>query len=193
MQFSPAAAYCRPAIAHALSFSARITGNTRLVVDLSNCTIAGRASGFRLDYTEVIRHLGGDRVIRPIVVASIPPLGTSDPGRSAFYEYLRHVGYHVETFFGEKQPDGTLAENELRVDGRVRHHLYETVENHDIDSVVLLSGDGGYTNAVKALRRAGKNVFVVAWKGSANPALIAAATDFSTVEELRPLIARLFH
>jgi len=146
-----------------------------------------------LDYTEVIRHLGGDRVIRPIVVASIPPLGTSAPGRSAFYEYLRHVGYRVETFFGEKQPDGTLAENEFCVDGRVRHHLYETVENHDIDSVVLLSGDGGYTNAVKALCRAGKNVFVVAWKGSANPALIAAATDFSTVEELRPLIARLFH
>jgi len=193
MQPANVAAYCRPAIARALSFVEPISGNTQIIVDLSNMTIAGRAAGFRLDYTEVLRHLCGDNIIHPTVVASLPPLDSRNPWKEAFYAYLRRVGYHVDTFFGEKQPDGTLAEDELRVDGRVRHYLYTAVEDSDIDSVVLLAGDGGYTNAVKALRRTNKRVYVIAWDGSAHPALIAAATAFSTVQDLRPLIGRLFH
>jgi len=192
-QPSTTAAYCRAEIARALSFSESILGNTLIVVDNSNMFLAGRAASFRIDYTAVRQFLGGDALLGAVMVASQPHFCMQNWGQEAFYRFLQHNGWQVDRFLCEQQVNGALTEKEMLVDGRVRDHLYAAASNNAIDSIVLLSADGGNTNAVKANRRAHKNVYVVAWQGSANPALIAAATAFSTVEDLRTLIGRVLH
>jgi len=184
---------CAPLhIVRALHFSSLISGRTKIIVDLSNITLAGRGADFRMDFEQILKYLSGDEIIRAVVVASLPPLGTKKrPQQEAFHQFLRYIGCHVNLYLCEKRLDGSIAEKEPLVDGSVRAHLYATVTDTTTDSIVLFSGDGGYTNAVKKLIAAGKQVFVIAWQGSANPALIAAATAFATVEDLRPLIARL--
>lgn len=102
------------------------------------------------------------------------------------------MGWRVYSHLAIQNKAGELSENHL-VDGDVRKLVRAAADLPDIESIVLLGGDGGMTSAVKFARRAGKKVFVVAWEGTRHPALAAAATDTATVESLRPLISRVLH
>jgi uncharacterized LabA/DUF88 family protein len=83
-------------------------------------------------------------------------------------------------------------EDELAVDGDVRAEIRKAGTRADVDSIVLLSGDGGMTNAIRDARRQGKHVFVVAWDGSLHPALAKAASRVALLDDLAPLLRR-FH
>lgn len=179
-------------ISKALRFCNGISGKTCLIVDNSNLFQGGRRSDFRIDHEVSPKFLGGETLISASMVVSHAPT-TQHQSQNHFYDSMRRIGWQVFGHMTLKSIDGKFSENECLVDGHVRKLIYEAANSPECDSIVLMGGDGGYTNAVKFARRAGKNVFVVAWGGTLHPALAAAATDHATVETLRPLISRVMH
>lgn len=173
----------------ALDFSAKICGRTAIVADGSNVFQAGRDRDFRVDYTAVRQFLSGDALVSATFVGSRSTHFRVQ--QAAFEAYLRRAGWTVHSF--RLMSDGvSVSEDESAVDGDVRAEIRKAGARADIDSVVLLSGDGGMTNAVRDARRGGKRVFVVAWDGSLHPALAAAASRVALLDDLAPLLAR-FH
>lgn len=180
----------RTDVLNALGFAERIVGRVKIVVDNSNIFVGGRDRDFRLDYEEVRRQLGGDELLAAHMV--VTNSYTYRPNQATFYNLHRRAGWRI-TFHHLINSDGLLCENEARVDGDVRAIVRAVAAQDDVDAIVLLGGDGGYTNAVRDARCAGKNVFVVAWANTLHPALAAVATATATVESLRPLISRVHH
>lgn len=180
-------------LAFAISFARSIRGKTHIVVDNSNIFVSGRDREFRVDYAAVQRHLSGDALLASVISVSLSP-GENRLGQAWFYEWLRRTGWRVHTFTPIRDVNtGAYFEHEAHVDGDVRESILAAANSHDCESIVLMAGDGGFTNAVKAARRTGKQVFVIAWAGTLHPALAAAATATATIEQLRSLIGRVFN
>lgn len=177
-------------LVRALGFSKAITGRTVLIVDNSNLLQGGWGKDWRVDTGEsVFTHLGGDDLLSASMVVS-----TSDRhAQIGYYRFLESVGWDVQRHATLTSKERHIFENEAAVDGGVRVLIRAAASSREVDSVVLIGGDGGYTNAVKEARRAGKDVFVLAWAGTLNPALAQAATAHISIEEMRPLIARVVH
>lgn len=179
-------------ISRALRFTNSIGGRVHIVVDNSNLFAGGRDRGFRIDYEQVLNFLGGDKVMSASMVVSQSPTAHRQ-NQADFYSWMQRIGWIVHRFLALKNEDNIISENETFVDGDVRTLIRAAADTPDSDVILVMSGDGGMTNAVKYARRAGKKVFVVAWAGTLNPALAAAATDTATIESLRPLISRAIH
>lgn len=177
-------------VLNALGFAECIVGRVKIVVDNSNIFVGGRDRDFRLDYEQVRRQLGGDELLAAHMVVTNPR--TYRPNQAAFYSLHRRAGWLIN-FHRLINRDGLSCENEEWVDGDVRAIVRAFAAQDNVDAIVLLGGDGGYTNAVRDARRAGKNVFVVAWANTFHPVLAAAATATATIESLRPLIGRVHH
>lgn len=175
---------------NALGFAERIVGRVKIVVDNSNIFLGGRDRDFRLDYEEVRRQLCGDKLLAAHMVVTNPH--TYRQNQVVFYDLLRRTGWRIN-FHRLINRDGLPCENEMWVDGDVRAIVRTFAAQEDVDTIVLFGGDGGYTRAVRDARRAGKNVFVVAWADTLHSALAAAATATATIESLRPLIGRVLH
>lgn len=177
-------------VLNALGFAERIVGRVKIVVDNSNIFVGGRDHDFRLDYEEVRRQLGGDVLLAAHMVVTNPH--AYRPNQDAFYNFHRRAGWLINFHYLINR-DGLTCENEALVDGDVRAIIRAFAEQDDVDAIVLLGGDGGYTNAVRDARRAGKKVFVVAWANTLHSMLATAATATATIESLRPLIGRVHH
>lgn len=191
MPSNSVSATCGGEISKALGFTAEITGTTALVADQSNIFVAGRNRGFLVDWSCVKTQLGGDYLDSASIVVS-QAVGHR-PQQDAFYAYLSRTNWNVYRHLALQNDDGSFSENEQFVDGDVRKLIRAAADSPACQSLVLMSGDGGMTNAVKYARRAGKKVYVVAWAGTLHPALAAVATAHITIEELRPLISRVLH
>lgn len=178
----------RPAVTDPLRFTENIRGRTHVVVDQSNIFRGGRDLGFRLDFAKVLNFLGGDALVSATIVVSQPI--SQRPSQLNFYAWLERLGWNVHSFALLQNELGEISENEFLVDGDVRNEIRAAALSSAIDAVVVMSGDGGMTNAVQDARRSGKDVFVLAWAGTLNPALAAAATACITLEEMHPLIGR---
>ena len=81
-------------------------------------------------------------------------------------------------------------ENEDAVDGGICAAVRRYTTDPKVDTVVLLSGDGRMTGPVQEAVRKGKQVVVLAWRGTLHPALAAAATAHFDLDDLRPLLER---
>ena len=185
-EVAPAAPLTPSPLDHPIAFIKKITGATAIAADNSN--IFGKD---RIDYGLVKDYLGGDRLVSASIVVN-QPIGTQRPSQMFFYENLKRMGWRVYRHLSIQDKAGELSENQF-VDGDVKKLVIAAADSPEIESIVLLGGDGGMTSAVKYARRAGKNVYVVAWSGTLHPALAAAATATATIEELKPLIARVLH
>lgn len=173
----------------ALVFSGGIHGRTAVIADGSNVFLAGRGREFRVDFAALPQYLGGDTLVMAKFVGTRS--SHCRPSQEGFFRFLHRVGWSVRKF--DLLVEGTaVTEDELAVDGEVRAEVRKAANRADVDSIVLLSGDGGMTNAVHYAKGQGKDVFVVAWEGTLNPALAEAATDWAYIDDLRSLIAR-FH
>lgn len=179
-------------ISRALRFTNSISGRVHIVVDNSNLFQGGRNRGFRIDFGQVLNLLGGDKVISAAMVVSQLPT-TQRQNQADFYSSMQRLGWIVHSYLALKNEDGTIYENEAFVDGDVRNLIRAAADTPDCDVIVVMSGDGGMTNATKYARRAGKQVFVLAWDGTLHPALADAATAHISIDELRPIISRILH
>ena len=177
---------CWPATTDPLRFTESIRGRVHITVDQSNIFRRGYVP--RMDYERVLDCLGGDALVSATIVVSQP--NSHRPSQLNFYAWLERLGWDVHSFALLQNELGEISENEFLVDGDVRNEIRTAALSSEIDAVVVMSGDGGMTNAVKDARRAGKDVFVLAWADTLNPALAAAATAYITLEEMLPLIGR---
>lgn len=175
----------------ALRFVNSISGRVRIIVDNSNLFVAGRDRAYRIDYEQVLNFLGGDKVVSATMVVSQYPTGQRQ-NQADFYSWMQRLGWIVHRYLALKNSANIISENESFVDGDVRS-LIRAAADAPCENIVVMSGDGGMTNAVLYARRAGKKVYVIAWEGTLHPALAAAATAYVTVEALRPLISRILH
>jgi len=176
---------------HAIAFCKGIRGATAIVGDNSNWHLGSRGKGYRADYDLVKEVLGGDRLVSASIVVN-QPIGEQRQSQMFFYDQLKRMGWQVHSHLSLRNEVGELSENP-DVDGDVKKLIRAAADSPDCQNIVLLGGDGGMTSAVKYARRAGKNVYVVAWSGTIHPALAAAATATATIDELKPLIARVLH
>lgn len=179
-------------INRALRFTNSICGRVHIVVDNSNLFQGGRDRGFRIDFSQVLSVLGGDKIISAAMVVSQLPTAQRQ-NQTDFYIWMQRLGWIVHSFLAVKGEDNTIFENEAFVDGDVRNLIRAAADTPNCDVIVVMSGDGGMTNATKYARRAGKQVFVLAWEGTLHPALADAATAHISIDELRPLISRVLH
>lgn len=181
------------AISIALGFANAICGRVHIVVDNSNQHQSSQGRGDRLDHELTMNHLGGDQLLSASIVVSQPPTSRPRPSQMAFFDWLTRIGWSVHRYLPLTAGDGTITENEISVDGKVRTLIRAAADDAACDAIVLISGDGGMTSAVRYARLAGKKVFVVAWSGTMHPALAGASTAHTTIEELRPLVGRVLH
>lgn len=168
-----------------------ITGHTCIALDNSNVLRGGLGRGFRVDPALVLEHLSGDKLVSATMSASFAV--QDRPCQRAYYDWAKRLGWTVNSFALLHDEAGNLMENERLVDGDVKNQIRAAAKFRHCDSVVLLGGDGGFTNAVKDARRAGKNVVVLAWEGTLHPALAEAASAHASIDSLRDLIGRALH
>ena len=178
-------------LARALAFSKAITGRVEIIIDQSNMFQGGRDRGWRLDYAAILKFLMGDYLAQATMV--VTRSDRERPQQEAFYCHMERIGYCVPRFTPLHDEHDQICEDEIRVDGAVRTLIRAAAKSPDVTSLVVFTGDGGATNAIYEARLAGKNVYVLAWDGTLNPALAMAPTDHITLEIMRPLIARVLH
>jgi transcriptional regulator with XRE-family HTH domain len=96
-------------------------------------------------------------------------------------EYLKHL-YQIDyNLPGRNSAD-------LKLSDAIRNVL-EQDENDDIDSYVLVTGDGGYLTVLETLLRRQKRVYVWGVRGAASALLQQHATGFSWIDDLIGLSA----
>ena len=96
-------------------------------------------------------------------------------------EYLKHL-YQIDyNLPGRNSAD-------LKLSDAIRNVL-EQDENDDIDSFVLVTGDGGYLTVLETLLRRQKRVYVWGVRGSTSALLQQHATGFSWIDDLIGLSA----
>lgn len=178
-------------LTNAANIRSAITGHTCIALDNSNVLRGGLGRDFRVDPALVLEHLSGDKLVSATMSVS---LATQDrPCQRAYYDWVKRLGWVVNSFALLHDDAGNVVENEHLVDGDVKKQIRAAAKFRHCDSVILLGGDGGFTNAVKAARRAGKNVVVLAWEGTLHPALADAASAHASIDSLRELIGRALH
>lgn len=177
-----------------LDFTRRICGNTVIVWDASN-TFNGapqtQNGSQGLDVLAMKRMLGGDNLVGAYASVSRPSMITSS--QLGFYRFLQHSGFTLLESRCVASTSG-LRENEEIADGNVRRAIRDAACREDVESIVLLSGDGGMINAVRYARRCGKNVFVAAWAGTLHNELAKASTSHIAINDLIPIVGfRKYH
>lgn len=188
----PAGTLSRPSspnmLTNAASIRSAITGQTCIALDNSNVLRGGLDRDFRVDPALILEHLSGDKLVSAVMSVS---LAMQDrPSQRAYYAWAKRLGWVVNSFALLHDGAGNAMENEQLVDGDVRTQIRAAAKFHYCDSILLIGGDGGFTNAVKDARRAGKNVVVLAWSGTLHPALAEAASAHASIDSLRGLIGR---
>nr|WP_315468607.1 NYN domain-containing protein [uncultured Undibacterium sp.] len=168
-----------------------ITGHTCIALDNSNVLRGGLGRGLRVDLALVLEHLSGDKLVSATMSASSAL--HDRPNQNAYYDWVRRLGWTVNSFALIEDEAGNLMENELLVDGDVKKQIRAAAKFYHCDSIVLIGGDGGFTNVVKDALRAGKNVVVIAWEGTLHHALSKAASAHASIDSLRDLIGRELH
>lgn len=168
-----------------------IAGHTCIVMDNSNILRGSLGRGFRVDSALVLEQLSGTKLVSATMSVSNPP--HDRPCQNAYYDWVKRLGWTVNSFDLLLDDSGQLVENERLVDGDVREQIRAAAKFEHCDTIVVLGGDGGFINAVKQARCAGKTVVVIAWEGTLHPALATAASNYASVESLRALIGRAVH
>jgi hypothetical protein len=178
-------------LTNAAAIRSAITGQTCIALDNSNVLRGGFDRDFRVDPALVLEHLSGDKLVSAVM--SVSRAMQNRPCQRAYYDWAKRLGWVVNSFALLNDDFGNVIENERLVDGDVRTQIRAAANFRYCDSIVILSGDGGMTNAVKEARRAGKNVVVLAWEGTMHPALAAAASTHASIDSLQHMIGRVLH
>ena len=168
-----------------------IIGHSCIALDNSNILRGGLGRGFRVDPALVLEHLSGEKLVSATMSVSIAM--HDRPCQCAYYDWVKRLGWKVNSFALLHDDAGNPMENECLVDGDVKNQIRAAAKFRHCDTIVVLGGDGGFTNAVKDARRAGKNVVVIAWEGTLHPALAEAASAHASIDSLRELIGRSLH
>jgi uncharacterized LabA/DUF88 family protein len=146
-------------------------------VDVANLYYAARGQDVDVDYVALLKHATKGRdLIRAYAYSGLDP---ENENQKKFLDFLGKNGYRVVAKDIRKFGDGRVKANldiELVVD------LFRLAERMDV--AVIVSGDGDFAPAIRALQDQGVRCEVISFKPNTSSDLFAVADEFVDVMKI---------
>ena len=151
--------------------------NVAVFVDVANIFYAAKAAGVDIDYVTLLKSATAGRdLVRAYAYTGLDP---DNENQRNFHDFLRRSNYKVVSKDIRKYGDGKVKANldiELVVD------MMKTARNLDI--AIVVSGDGDFAPAIRAVQEQGVRVEVISFRGNTSSDLIEAADLFTDIVQL---------
>ena len=151
--------------------------NVAVFVDVANIFYAAKAAGIDIDYVTLLKSATAGRdFVRAYAYTGLDP---ENENQRQFHSFLARSGYKVISKDIRKYGDGRIKANldiELVVD------LMKTARNLDI--AVVVSGDGDFAPAIRAVQEQGVRVEVISFRGNTSSDLIDVADQFTDIAQI---------
>ena len=151
--------------------------NVAVFVDVANIFYAAKAAGVDIDYVTLLKASSAGRdLVRAYAYTGLDP---DNENQRNFHDFLRRHGYKVVSKDIRKYGDGKVKANldiELVVD------MMKTARNLDI--AIVVSGDGDFAPAIRAVQEMGVRVEVVSFRGNTSSDLIEVADIFTDITQV---------
>ncbi|HET9681621.1 MAG TPA: NYN domain-containing protein, partial [Candidatus Limnocylindrales bacterium] len=151
--------------------------NVAVFVDVANIFYAAKAAGVDIDYVTLLKASSAGRdLVRAYAYTGLDP---ENENQRNFHDFLRRHGYKVVSKDIRKYGDGKVKANldiELVVD------MMKTARNLDI--AIVVSGDGDFAPAIRAVQEMGVRVEVVSFRGNTSSDLIDVADIFTDITQI---------
>ncbi|HUH16756.1 MAG TPA: NYN domain-containing protein [Methylomirabilota bacterium] len=148
--------------------------NVAMFVDVANMYYAARGQDVDVDYVALLKHASKGRdLIRAYAYTGLDP---ENENQRKFIDFLGKNGYKPVIKDIRKFGDGRMKANldiELVVD------LFRLADRMDI--AVIVSGDGDFAPAIKALQDKGVRCEVISFKPNTSSDLMAVADEFMDI------------
>ncbi|MBA3307246.1 MAG: NYN domain-containing protein [Chloroflexi bacterium] len=151
--------------------------NVAVFVDVANIFYAAKAAGVDIDYVTLLKSATAGRdMVRAYAYTGLDP---ENENQRQFHSFLSRSGYKVVSKDIRKYGDGRIKANldiELVVDMmRMATHL---------DIAVVISGDGDFAPAIRAVQQMGVRVEVISFRGNTSSDLIEVADVFVDITQV---------
>jgi uncharacterized LabA/DUF88 family protein len=154
-----------------------VSKNVAVFVDVANIFYAAKAAGVDIDYVTLLKSaIAGRDFVRAYAYTGLDP---ENENQRQFHSFLARSGYRVVSKDIRKYGDGKIKANldiELVVD------LLRTARNLDV--AVVVSGDGDFAPAIRAVQEMGVRVEVISFRGNTSSDLIEVADVFSDIAQV---------
>jgi uncharacterized LabA/DUF88 family protein len=154
-----------------------VSKNVAMFVDVANMYYAARGQDVDVDYVALLKHATKGRdLIRAYAYTGLDP---ENENQRKFIDFLGKNGYKPVIKDIRKFGDGRMKANldiELVVD------LFRLADRMDI--AVIVSGDGDFAPAIKALQDKGVRAEVISFKPNTSSDLIAVADEFTDIMKI---------
>jgi len=154
-----------------------VSKNVAVFVDVANIFYAAKAAGVDIDYVTLLKSAGAGRdLVRAYAYTGLDP---DNENQRNFHSFLARHGYRVVSKDIRKYGDGKVKANldiELVVD------MMKTARNLDI--AIVVSGDGDFAPAIRAVQEMGVRVEVISFRGNTSSDLIEVADQFTDITAL---------
>ncbi|HEX5239511.1 MAG TPA: NYN domain-containing protein [Candidatus Limnocylindrales bacterium] len=151
--------------------------NVAVFVDVANIFYAAKAAGVDIDYVTLLKASSAGRdLVRAYAYTGLDP---ENENQRNFHDFLRRHGYKVVSKDIRKYGDGKVKANldiELVVD------MMKTARNLDI--AIVVSGDGDFAPAIRAVQEMGVRVEVLSFRGNTSSDLIDVADIFTDITQV---------
>jgi uncharacterized LabA/DUF88 family protein len=151
-----------------------VSKNVAMFVDVANMYYAARGQDVDVDYVALLKHATKGRdLIRAYAYTGLDP---ENENQRKFIDFLAKNGYKPVVKDIRKFGDGRMKANldiELVVD------LFRLADRMDI--AVIVSGDGDFAPAIRALQDKGVRCEVISFKPNTSSDLIAVADEFQDI------------
>lgn len=148
--------------------------NVAVFVDVANIFYAAKAAGVDIDYVTLLKAATAGRdFVRAYAYTGLDP---ENENQRNFHSFLARHGYKVVSKDIRKYGDGKVKANldiELVVD------MMKTARNLDV--AVVISGDGDFAPAIRAVQEMGVRVEVISFRGNTSSDLIEVADLFTDI------------
>jgi uncharacterized LabA/DUF88 family protein len=154
-----------------------VSKNVAVFVDVANIFYAAKAAGVDIDYVTLLKSASvGRDLVRAYAYTGLDP---DNENQRNFHSFLARNGYRVVSKDIRKYGDGKVKANldiELVVD------MLKTARNLDI--AIVVSGDGDFAPAIRAVQEMGVRVEVISFRGNTSSDLIDVADQFTDIIHL---------
>src|SRR5439155_22472874 len=155
----------------------KVGKNVAVFVDVANIFYAAKAAGTDIDYVTLLKAATAGRdFVRAYAYTGLDP---ENENQRNFHAFLARNHYKVVSKDIRKYGDGKVKANldiELVVD------MMKTARNLDI--AIVVSGDGDFAPAIRAVQEQGVRVEVISFRGNTSSDLIDVADQFTDIVQL---------
>jgi len=154
-----------------------VSKNVAVFVDVANIFYAAKAAGVDIDYVTLLKSATAGRdFVRAYAYTGLDP---ENDNQRQFHQFLARHDYKVVSKDIRKYGDGKVKANldiELVVD------MMKTARNLDI--AVVVSGDGDFAPAIRAVQEMGVRVEVISFRGNTSSDLMDVADVFTDITQV---------